>query len=130
MLNTLKKKNKATFVLACIFFTVMLAGLILTVATEIDYLEISAKRAELESDPSYDPEIGESLGMGLSEGFAAAFSLIFGIFGALAGVLATLFSALTVPAPAKWMKITSIAMTAFSALATLWMFPGVLLVVR
>ena len=126
----LKKKNKVTFVLACIFFTVMLAGLILTVATEIDYLQICAKRAELESDPNYKPEIGESLGMGLSEGFAAAFSLIFGIFGAAAGTLAIIFSALTVSAPRKWMRVTSIAMMAFSVLAALWMFPITLFLIN
>ena len=124
------KRNKATFVLACIFFTVMLAGLILTVITEIDYFQICAKRAELESDPNYKPEIGESLGMGLSEGFAAAFSLIFGIFGAAAGTPAIVFSALTVPVHAKWMRVTSIAMAAFSALATLWMFPITLFLIN
>ena len=124
------KRNKATFVLACVFFTVMLAGLILTVITEIDYFQICAKRAELESDPNYKPEIGESLGMGLSEGFAAAFSLIFGIFGAAAGTLAIIFSALTVPVHAKWMRVTSIAMAAFSALATLWMFPITLFLIN
>ena len=125
----LKKRNKVTFILACVFLAVMLFGLVLNVSTEISYFEICAERAKLESDPNYEPSVGESLGIGLSEGFAAAFSLIFGVFGAIAGALAILFSALTIPAPRKWMKIFAISATALAAVATLWMFPGTLILI-
>ena len=125
----IKTRNKVTFILACIFFAAMVFCLVLTTSMEVGYLEIKAERDALENDPEYDPEMGEEIGMGLSEGLSAAFSLIFGIIGAVVGAVATLFSALTIPVGAKWMKITAITLTAVAVLSTLWMFPGVLFIV-
>ena len=126
----LKTRNKVTFILACILMTLMLAGLIFTVSLEIGYLEVRAERDALESDPNYDPDVGESFGLGLSEGLSAALSLLFAVIGAILGAGATLFSALTIPARAKWLKITAVVFTAVAVACTLFMFPGVLFIVR